>query len=209
MSTERVIVHESLAAELEEALREAVQTIKDRKFDLIRPSAVEELKSVVEEAVESVGSNPSFEEYRTDKQGARLITPEPTISGTTASPIILASVPKTSPVYQNESFAPLLTLITAADTADAVSIANSHPAGLSSAIFTSDIGLALTVAKKLEVGAVHINGMTVHDQHTLPFGGVRDSGWGKFNGRGAIEAFTRTKTVRLGIEGHMLPLEAL
>jgi acyl-CoA reductase-like NAD-dependent aldehyde dehydrogenase len=100
-------------------------------------------------------------------------------------------------------------LITATDTANAISIANSHPAGLSSAIFTSDIGLALTVAKKLEVGAVHINGMTVHDQHVLPFGGVRDSGWGKFNGRGAIEAFTRTKTVRLGIEGHMLPLEAL
>jgi acyl-CoA reductase-like NAD-dependent aldehyde dehydrogenase len=150
-----------------------------------------------------------LEEYHTDSQGARLVTPEPTISGTTSSPIILASVPKTSPAYQNESFAPLLTLITAADTADAISIANSHPAGLSSAIFTSDIGLALTVAKRLEVGAVHINGMTVHDQHTLPFGGVRDSGWGKFNGRGAIEAFTRTKTVRLGIEGHMLPLEAL
>ena len=56
---------------------------------------------------------------------------------------------------------------------------------------------------------VHINGMTVHDQHSLPFGGVRDSGWGRFNGRGAIEAFTRTKTVRLGTEPHMLPLEAL
>jgi acyl-CoA reductase-like NAD-dependent aldehyde dehydrogenase len=109
----------------------------------------------------------------------------------------------------NESFAPLLTLITATDTDQVIEIANSHPAGLSSAVFTADIGLALTVAKKLEVGAVHINGMTVHDQHSLPFGGVRDSGWGKFNGRGAIEAFTRTKVVRLGIEGHMLPLEAL
>jgi acyl-CoA reductase-like NAD-dependent aldehyde dehydrogenase len=209
MSTERVIVHESLATEFEAALKEAVQTIKEKKFDLIRPSAVDELKSVVDEAVQSVSSNSSFEKDCTDDQGARLITPEPTISGTTSSPIILSSVPPTSPAYQNESFAPLLTLITARDTADAISIANSHPAGLSSAIFTSDIGLALTVAKKLEVGAVHINGMTVHDQHTLPFGGVRDSGWGKFNGRGAIEAFTRTKTVRLGLEGHMLPLEAL
>jgi acyl-CoA reductase-like NAD-dependent aldehyde dehydrogenase len=209
MSTERVIVHESLATEFEEALKEAVQTIKDRKFDLIRPSAVDELKSVVDEAVQSVSSFPSLGKSFPDSQGARLITPEPTISGTTSSPIILASVPPSSPAYQNESFAPLLTLITARDTADAISIANSHPAGLSSAIFTSDIGLALTVAKKLEVGAVHINGMTVHDQHTLPFGGVRDSGWGKFNGRGAVEAFTRTKTVRLGIEGHMLPLEAL
>jgi acyl-CoA reductase-like NAD-dependent aldehyde dehydrogenase len=60
MSTERVIVHESLATEFEEALKEAVQTIKDRKFDLIRPSAVDELKSVVDEAVQSVSSSSSF-----------------------------------------------------------------------------------------------------------------------------------------------------
>ena len=54
MSTERVIVHESLATELEAALKEAVQTVKDRKFDLIRPSAVDELRSVVDEAIQSV-----------------------------------------------------------------------------------------------------------------------------------------------------------
>ena len=54
MSTERVIVHESLASEFEEALKEAVETIKDRRFDLIRPAAAEELKSVVEEAIQSV-----------------------------------------------------------------------------------------------------------------------------------------------------------
>jgi len=60
MSTERVIVHESLATEFEGALKEAVQTIKDRKFDLIRPSAVDELKSVVDEAVQSVSSISSL-----------------------------------------------------------------------------------------------------------------------------------------------------
>jgi acyl-CoA reductase-like NAD-dependent aldehyde dehydrogenase len=60
MSTERVIVHESLATEFEGALKEAVQTIQDRKFDLIRPSAVDELKSVVDEAVQSVNSSSSL-----------------------------------------------------------------------------------------------------------------------------------------------------
>jgi acyl-CoA reductase-like NAD-dependent aldehyde dehydrogenase len=209
MSTERVIVHESLAAEFEVELREAVKGIGDRKFDLIRPSAGIELKAVVDGAIEAVGPISLHRMKSADRQGARLITPEPTINETNSSPIILADVPFTAAAYTDESFAPLLTLLTAKDTSHAIELANSHPAGLSSAIFTADIGLALTVAKKLEVGAVHINGMTVHDQHTLPFGGVRDSGWGKFNGRGAIEAFTRTKTVRLGIEGHMLPLEAL
>ena len=66
MSTERVIVHESLATEFEAALKEAVRTIKDRKFDLIRPSAVDELKSVVDEAVQSVNSSSSFEKDYTD-----------------------------------------------------------------------------------------------------------------------------------------------
>lgn len=128
---------------------------------------------------------------------------------TSSSPIILADVPPTSKAYLSESFSPLLTLITSDSTSHAIEIANSHPAGLSSAIFASNIGLALDVAKKLEVGMVHINGMTVHDEHNLPFGGVRDSGWGRFNGRGAIEAFTRTKTVRLGTQPHPLPLQAL
>ena len=54
MSTERVIVHESLASEFEQALKEAVGSIQDRRFDLIRPAAADELKSVVEGAISSV-----------------------------------------------------------------------------------------------------------------------------------------------------------
>jgi len=54
MSTERVIVHESLASEFEQALKEAVEPIQDRRFDLIRPAAAEELKSVVAGAIDSV-----------------------------------------------------------------------------------------------------------------------------------------------------------
>lgn len=56
MSTERIIVHESIAAEFEVALKEAVESIKDRKFDLIRPTAVKELRWVVDEAIQSVCS---------------------------------------------------------------------------------------------------------------------------------------------------------
>jgi len=68
MSTERVIVHESLATELEAALKEAVQTLKDRKFDLIRPSAVDELRSVVDEAIRSV--SPSLFLMLTNREHA-------------------------------------------------------------------------------------------------------------------------------------------
>ena len=54
MSTERVIVHESLVEEFETELIEAVKGIKDRKFDLIRPSAGKELKQVIDGAIEAV-----------------------------------------------------------------------------------------------------------------------------------------------------------
>jgi hypothetical protein len=54
MSTERVIVHESLAAEFEVALKEGIEAIKDRQFDLIRPTAVKELRATVEGAIQSV-----------------------------------------------------------------------------------------------------------------------------------------------------------
>lgn len=64
------------------------------------------------------------------------------------------------------------------------------------------------MAKELEIGAVHVNSMTVHDEHALPFGGVRASGWGRFNGRGAVESFTWSQN--LGIyKGGMLPMGAL
>ena len=55
---------------------------------------------------------------------------------------------------------------------------------------------------------VHINSITVHDEYNLPFGGVRDSGWGRFNGRGAVESFTWNKNVSLGKKA-MMPLSAL
>jgi acyl-CoA reductase-like NAD-dependent aldehyde dehydrogenase len=50
--------------------------------------------------------------------------------------------------------------------------------------------------------------MTVHDQHVLPHGGQKASGWGRFNGKGAVEAFTQTKNITLG-DSHGLPLHLL
>ena len=49
--------------------------------------------------------------------------------------------------------------------------------------------------KLTETSAVHINSMTVHDEWTLPHGGAKASGWGRFNGNWGIEEFLRTKTI--------------
>jgi acyl-CoA reductase-like NAD-dependent aldehyde dehydrogenase len=56
---------------------------------------------------------------------------------------------------------------------------------------------ALTVAKKLECSGIHINNSSIHDRPTLPHGGHKDSGFGRFGGRWAIDTFTQSKTVTL------------
>jgi acyl-CoA reductase-like NAD-dependent aldehyde dehydrogenase len=122
--------------------------------------------------------------------------------------VIVSNPSATSRILSEESFGPLLTLQTFNTTADAINLANSHNTGLSSSIYTANLAEALDIAKQLDVGAVHINGQTIHDEHTLPFGGVKDSGWGRFNGKGAVECFTWTKNVTVA-KGGMLPLGAI
>lgn len=88
-------------------------------------------------------------------------------------------------------------------------MANSHETGLSGSVFCQDLALALKVAQSLQSGAVHINGMSVHDEHGLPHGGTKSSGWSRFNGKGAIESFTQTKVIRINGTNLSLPLSAL
>lgn len=129
-------------------------------------------------------------------------------SRTSFPPVIITNVPADCRLSLEEFFAPVLVVERATSVPHAIELANAHETGLSSAIFTADYGEALSIARKLESGAVHINGMTIHDEHGLPYGGVKASGWGRFNGKGAVESFTYTKSVTLG-GGGMLPLHAL
>lgn len=113
-----------------------------------------------------------------------------------------------SAIWSTETFSPTLTITSYTSSADLLDKLNSVPTGLSTSIF-GDTESALQLAQKIESGSIHVNGMTIHDETSLPFGGVRDSGWGRFNGRGAIEGFTWLKNTRVVRDPHMLPLAAL
>jgi acyl-CoA reductase-like NAD-dependent aldehyde dehydrogenase len=80
---------------------------------------------------------------------------------------------------------------------EAVRVANDTDYGLSSAVFGRDVTRALAVAERIEAGCVHINGATVQNEPQAPYGGMKKSGYGRFDGRAVIDEFTELKWVTI------------
>ncbi|MCB1349266.1 MAG: aldehyde dehydrogenase, partial [Maritimibacter sp.] len=104
-------------------------------------------------------------------KGARLIGGGG--AGTILNAAALDGVTPQMRLYAEESFGPVVAIIRAATTDDAIRIANESEFGLSAAVFGRDTMRALAVAKRIESGICHINGPTVHDEAQMPFGGVK------------------------------------
>jgi aldehyde dehydrogenase (NAD+) len=88
-------------------------------------------------------------------------------------------------------------VIKAQDTDDALRLANNTRYGLSSAVLTNDLQLAMKFALGLEAGMVHINSSTIHDEPHIPFGGVKDSGVNREGGRWSMEEMTELKWITI------------
>nr|WP_223166797.1 aldehyde dehydrogenase family protein [Nonomuraea sp. SYSU D8015] len=85
------------------------------------------------------------------------------------------------------------------DAEEALGLANLSDHGLSAAVFTRDLGVALQAVQRLEVGVLHVNSESAGTLPYVPFGGTKQSGFGpKEQGRAAREFFTQTVTVYLG-----------
>jgi acyl-CoA reductase-like NAD-dependent aldehyde dehydrogenase len=76
-----------------------------------------------------------------------------------------------------------------------IELANDTEYGLAASVYAEDLRTAFRVADRLDSGAVHINSMTVHDEFSLPHGGVKKSGFGRFNGAQGLDEFLYYKTV--------------
>ena len=77
----------------------------------------------------------------------------------------------------------------------AVARANDTGYGLTAGILTGDTDRGLALAERLQAGIVHVNDQPVPDEPQMPFGGVKDSGWGRFGGQAAIDEFTELRWV--------------
>jgi benzaldehyde dehydrogenase (NAD) len=117
--------------------------------------------------------------------------------GTIMPATILDHVTPAMRAYGEESFGPMVTVLRAEGDEEAIRIANDTEYGLAAAVFSRDIARALNVAKRIESGICHINAPTVHDEAQMPFGGMKASGYGRFGGRAAIEAFTDLRWITI------------
>jgi succinate-semialdehyde dehydrogenase / glutarate-semialdehyde dehydrogenase len=109
---------------------------------------------------------------------------------------LLADVIPGMRVFDEETFGPVAAVIRVKNEAKAIELANQTPFGLGAAVFSADQKRARRVAEHLDTGTVAINGQVVSDPR-FPFGGVKESGWGRELGEHGIHEFVNVKTVRV------------
>jgi len=189
VNAKRFIVVEALASAFTARF---VERMKARKMGDplsdgtdIGPQARRDLRDTLHEQVlESV------------RRGAKLVLGGeiPPGSGAFYPPTVLVGVTPGMPAYDEELFGPVAAIISAKNEEDAVRIANDTPFGLGAAVFTKDAQRGERVAKRLEAGAAFVNTLVASDPR-LPFGGIKESGYGRELGGYGIREFVNIKTV--------------
>ena len=189
MSTERLVVVESVADEFVAKMKAKVESMKTgdpREGNtalgaVIGTPTVDRVNALIEDAV---------------AKGAELL-----VGGKADSVLMPATlIDRVTPdmkLYGDESFGPVLGMVRAADEAEAIRIANDTEYGLSAAVFTRDTARGLQIARQIHSGICHVNGPTVHDEAQMPFGGVGASGYGRFGGKAGIDSFTELRWITI------------
>ncbi|MEI8031951.1 MAG: NAD-dependent succinate-semialdehyde dehydrogenase [Chlorobiaceae bacterium] len=136
---------------------------------------------------------------RSISKGARLLSGGfiPEGRGFYYPPTLLGGVRRGMAAYSEETFGPVATLIEAKSDDEAVAIANDTPYGLGSALFSADTERALGIAKRIEAGNCFINSMVKSDPR-MPFGGVKESGYGRELSSYGLREFVNVKSLYIG-----------
>uniref|UniRef100_UPI00334248BF aldehyde dehydrogenase n=1 Tax=Castellaniella defragrans TaxID=75697 RepID=UPI00334248BF len=192
MSTERIIVDERIADAFVARLAEKARALPvgdPRQGPVVLGSVVD--MTTVHRCNEMIDDALA--------KGARLLCGGKS-ENTLMPATLLDRVTHDMRIYSEETFGPVKAIVRVAGEDEAVACANDNAYGLSAAVIGTDIARALRVAGRVRSGICHINGPTVHDEPQMPFGGVKDSGYGRFGGKAGIEAFTdlRWITVQTG-----------
>ena len=121
-------------------------------------------------------------------------------------PTVVRGVTPDMRIYSEESFGPSVSIIEVDGAEEAIRVANDTEYGLSASIFSRDVERAEQLARRIQSGMCHINDATVHDEPQVPFGGVKNSGWGRFGGDWAAEEFTELRWITVQEEQREYPI---
>jgi acyl-CoA reductase-like NAD-dependent aldehyde dehydrogenase len=188
MSTERFVVDEKVADEFvaKFAARAKQLTSKDPVSDpgcvvgpMINPAAAERINRMLDDAV---------------AKGAVIVAGE-NADGALMPATIVDRIKPGMEIYDEETFGPVTTIVRVRGVDEALRVANDTAYGLSAAVFGGNVTRALEVAANIDAGCVHVNGATVQNEPQAPYGGMKNSGYGRFDGAAVIDEFTEVKWV--------------
>ncbi|MDO4229165.1 MAG: NAD-dependent succinate-semialdehyde dehydrogenase [Capnocytophaga sp.] len=186
IAAKRFLVHENIAETFVNQYKTKIQTLKiGDKFDpttefseMAREDLAIELEKMVNESI---------------LQGAKLICGGKR-QGTFYEPTILTEVTPIMPVFKEETFGPVAVITTFKTFEEAIELSNQSEFGLGVSVFSKNTDFVKSQIHRFEEGAVYINEMLISDPH-LPFGGIKNSGYGRELSHFGMYEFANIKTV--------------
>jgi len=192
-AAKRFIIHEKVADEFLKKFTEHFKALKigdplDKSTTLGPLSSAEAVKTLSKQVDDAVkhGAKLHF--------GGKKVADNP---GNFFEPTVIDGVMPGMEVFSDELFGPVASISKADDADHALKLANDTRYGLSSAVLTQDLQMAMKFALGLEAGMVHINSSTIHDEPHIPFGGVKDSGMAREGGQWSMEEMTELKWITI------------
>ncbi|MBY7142995.1 aldehyde dehydrogenase family protein [Virgibacillus sp. NKC19-3] len=192
ITPQRLYVHASVKEEFQEKLTEAMRDLvvgdPNHEDTVVGPMISKEEAKRAEKWVNEAR-----------QAGAKVVTGG-NRTGAMYDPTVLTDVSRDMLVVYEEIFAPVVSIIEYNQLDECIAELNKSPYGLQGGIFTKNLDTAFYAAKNVEVGGLIINDSSQYRVDLMPYGGVKDSGWGKEGPKYAIEEMTEERLVVLNLD---------
>lgn len=188
MSTDKIFIHASLYEQFIDTVKTiAPKLLEDKDYFIPQRNLnfARTVNDLIEDALDK-GAEIIFGE-KTDMQGQNI----------SMHPLVLTGITKDMKIHSQEIFGPVVCVYKFNNIKDTIMELNNEPYGLKASIWSSNIIKAQKWARLVECGGVHVNSPTIYDECTVPHGGVKDSGSGRFNSKWGIQEFSYVKAITL------------